>query len=99
MSDWKQKAASHELLISDFPFDAGEPAELRLKCRTLGQLNVARDNAVLLLHGTTGSSAQFLQPKMADPLFAEDGPLACGSYFLVIPDAIGHGESSKPGDG
>jgi homoserine O-acetyltransferase len=36
---------------------------------------------------------------MADPLFAEDGPLACGSYFLVIPDAIGHGESSKPGDG
>jgi homoserine O-acetyltransferase/O-succinyltransferase len=96
MSDWKREANSRELLIPNFAFDGGGQTSLHLECRTLGQLNAAKDNAILLLHGTTGSSAQFLQPKMAEALFAEDGPLDMREYFLVIPDAIGHGESSKP---
>ena len=96
MPDWNLLASSHTLQIKNFAFSGGENVDITLHCRTLGTLNAARDNAVLLLHGTTGSSVQFLQPGMADALFDKGQPLDHARYFLVLPDAIGHGESSKP---
>jgi homoserine O-acetyltransferase len=71
--------------------------------RTLGQ--PARDqngivrNAVLILHGTTGTSTQFLRAEFAGELFGKGQLLDATRYFIVIPDNIGHGQSSKPSDG
>ena len=56
-------------------------------------------NAVLILHGTTGSSAQFLRPEFADELYGQGRPLDATRYYLIIPDNLGHGKSSKPSDG
>ncbi len=77
--------------------------ELRIHYVTLGTprrdaAGVVR-NAVLILHGTTGSSAQFLQPIFAGELFGQGQPLDATRYYLVIPDNLGHGRSSKPSDG
>src|ERR1700676_4421490 len=87
----------------DFKFRSGEQlAELRLHYRTLGKL--ARDaqgrstNAVLILHGTGGSGAQFLQPQFAGELFGAGQLLDINRYFIILPDGIGHGKSSKPSD-
>ena len=96
MHNWKSVASSHTLQVEQFAFHNGEKLGLTLHCRTLGTLNPAKDNAVLLLHGTTGSSLQFLQASMADSLFGVGQPLDCTKYFLILPDAIGHGDSSKP---
>jgi homoserine O-acetyltransferase len=96
MPDWNSLATSHTLQLKEFIFSNGDNRNLKLHCRTLGALNRAKDNAVLLLHGTTGSSLQFLQPGMADALFDHGQPLDYSKYFLIAPDAIGHGESSKP---
>jgi homoserine O-acetyltransferase/O-succinyltransferase len=93
-----------DFVTHDFRFRSGEQlAELRLHYRTLGQ--PARDasgrvtNAVMLLHGTSGSSAQFLVPQFAGELFGPGQLLDTNRYFIVIPDNIGHGKSSKPSDG
>jgi homoserine O-acetyltransferase len=56
-------------------------------------------NAVLILHGTGGTGQQFLRPQFADVLFAPGGLLDPAKYFIVLPDGIGHGKSSKPSDG
>jgi homoserine O-acetyltransferase/O-succinyltransferase len=96
MPDWNSLATPHTLQLEDFIFSNGDKCHIKLHCRTLGALNRAKDNAVLLLHGTTGSSVQFLQPGMADPLFDNGQPLDYSKYFLIAPDAIGHGDSSKP---
>ena len=56
-------------------------------------------NAVLILHGTGGSGAQFLQPQFADELFGPGQLLDITRYYIVLPDNIGHGRSSKPSDG
>ena len=56
-------------------------------------------NAVLLLHGTTGSCDQFLRPEFATELFGAGQPLDASRYFIIIPDNLGHGKSSKPSDG
>src|SRR5436309_4630782 len=90
--------------IRDFKFASGETLpELRLHYRTLGKLEknaqgVTR-NAVLIMHGTTGSGAQFIRSEFAGELFGKDQPLDATKFFIVLPDAIGHGKSSKPGDG
>ncbi len=88
----------------DFKFTSGETLpELRLHYRTLGQ--AVRDakgvtqNAVLIMHGTTGSGAQFIRPEFAGELFGAGQPLDVTKFFIVLPDDIGHGESSKPSDG
>jgi len=90
--------------IHDFHFDSGQVLpELRVHYRTLGQPR--RDdhgivrNAVLIMHGTTGSGAQFLRPEFAGELFGQGQPLDVSRYFIVLPDGIGHGKSSKPSDG
>ena len=91
-------------VLHDFKFLSGETLpELRLHYRTLGRAtrNAAglTNNAVLILHGTTGSGAQFIRPEFAGELFGPGQPLDAGKYFLILPDGIGHGKSSKPSDG
>jgi homoserine O-acetyltransferase/O-succinyltransferase len=90
--------------IRDFKFASGETVpELRLHYRTLGKPEKdAQDkttNAVLITHGTTGSGAQFIRPEFAGELFGKDQPLDATKFFIVLPDGIGHGKSSKPSDG
>jgi homoserine O-acetyltransferase/O-succinyltransferase len=90
--------------IHDFKFASGENLpELRIHYRTLGKID--KDdrgkvrNAVLIMHGTTGSGAQFIRPEFAGELFGKDQPLDATKFFIVLPDGIGHGKSSKPSDG
>ena len=93
-----------DFVLKDFTFRSGETLqELRIHYRTLGQperdaAGVVR-NAVLILHGTGGSGAQFMRPSFADVLFGRGGLLDAARYFIILPDAIGHGQSSKPSDG
>jgi len=96
--------AEGDYAMRDFRFDSGQILpELRLHYHTLGRPR--RDdqglvrNAVLILHGTTGSGAQFLRPEFAGELFGPGQPLDVARFFLVMPDNIGHGKSSKPSDG
>lgn len=93
-----------DYLLKDFTFRSGAklPA-LRIHYRTLGTpqrdaRGVVR-NAVLILHGTTGDGKQFLRPEFAGELFGSGQPLDATRYFLILPDGIGHGRSSKPSDG
>lgn len=98
------KARAGDFVLNDFAFNCGDVLpELRLHYRTLGELR--RDergrasNAILLLHGTTGSGAQFLRESFADELFQPGQLLAAEERFIILPDGIGHGLSSKPSDG
>jgi homoserine O-acetyltransferase/O-succinyltransferase len=93
-----------DFLVKDFKFRSGESlAELRLHYRTLGKAVRDREghirNAVLVLHGTGGSGAQFLSPQFAGELYGPGQPLDIGRFFVILPDGIGHGKSSKPSDG
>jgi homoserine O-acetyltransferase len=90
--------------IRDFKFQSGETLpELRIHYRTLGKpekdAQGKTTNAVLIMHGTTGSGAQFIRPEFAGELFGKDQPLDPTKFFIVLPDGIGHGKSSKPSDG
>src|SRR5215470_3479189 len=81
----------------DFRFHTGEVMpELRLHYRTIGDPS---GEPVLILHGTGGSGANFLTPAFAGELFGAGQPLDARKYFVVLPDAIGTGKSSKPSDG
>jgi homoserine O-acetyltransferase/O-succinyltransferase len=96
--------APHDFTIKDFRFRSGETLpELKLHYYTLGQPRKDASgqivNAVLVLHGTGGSGRQFAAPQFADLLFAPGGLLDPAKYFLIMPDDIGHGDSSKPSDG
>jgi homoserine O-acetyltransferase len=89
--------------IRDFRFASGETLpELRLHYRTLGtpqkDAQGKTTNAVLIMHGTTGSGAQFIRTEFAGELFGKDQPLDATKFFIVLPDGIGHGKSSKPSD-
>jgi homoserine O-acetyltransferase len=94
-----------DFVVHDFRFRSGEELpELKLHYTTLGQ--PARDargqvtNAVLILHGTGGFGQQFLvRPQFAGVLFLPGGLLDPARYFIILPDGIGHGKSSKPSDG
>lgn len=90
--------------IRDFKFASGESlSELRIHYRTLGKPQKNSEgqtsNAVLIMHGTTGSGAQFVRAEFAGELFGKDQPLDAAKFFIVLPDGIGHGKSSKPSDG
>jgi homoserine O-acetyltransferase len=81
----------------DFRFHTGEVLpELRLHCTTVGD---ASGEPVLILHGTTGSGSGLLAPAFGGDLFGPGQPLDASRYFVMLPDAIGHGKSSKPSDG
>jgi homoserine O-acetyltransferase/O-succinyltransferase len=91
-------------LARDFRFQSGEVlTELRLGYTTLGapRRNAAGAiiNAVLLLHGTTGTGANWLAPSLAETLFRAGQPLDAGRYYLILADSIGLGRSAKPSDG
>jgi homoserine O-acetyltransferase/O-succinyltransferase len=101
-SRWPTKEADH--ILRDFRFANGERvAELRMHFTTLGQPHRdpsgAIDNAVVVLHGTGGTGKQFLQPQFADRLYGPGQPLDISRYWIILPDNIGHGGSSKPSDG
>lgn len=96
--------ASHDLSVPGFTFHDGKTVPgLTLHYRTLGKPHRDAagdiDNAVLLLHGTGGEGSGFLLPSFADPLFSKAKPLDAAEYFIIMPDAVGHGLSSKPSDG
>jgi len=100
----KYPATEGKYVAHDFKFHSGEQlAEMRLHYRTWGK--PAHDsqgivtNAVLLLHGTGGTGGQFLAPQFADELYGPGQPLDITRYYIVAPDGIGHGKSSKPSDG
>ena len=93
-----------DFTIRDFKFASGETLpELRLHYRTLGEpqkdAQGKTTNAILIMHGTTGSGAQFIRPEFAGDLFGKDQPFDATKFFIVLPDGIGHGKSSKPSDG
>ncbi len=93
-----------DYVVRDFKFTSGETLpELRLHYRMLGKpendAHGQTRNAVLIMHGTTGSGAQFIRPEFAGELFGKDQPLDATKFFIVLPDGIGHGKSSKPSDG
>ena len=93
-----------DFVLRDFKFTSGETMpELRIHYRTLGKpvkdAKGVTQNAVLIMHGTTGSGAQFIRPEFAGELFGPGQPLDAAKYFIVLPDDIGHGKSSKPSDG
>src|SRR5881275_1920654 len=93
-----------DFVAKNFQFRSGESLpELRLHYTTLGK--PARDaqgrvtNAVLILHGTGGTAQQFLSPIFSCELFGPGQLLDATRYYIILPDGIGHGKSSKPSDG
>jgi homoserine O-acetyltransferase len=93
-----------DFVVRDFKFRSGETLpELRLHYTTFGEPK--RDaaghvtNAVMVLHGTGGTGKQFLNPVFADELLSPGGLLDPAKYYVILPDGIGHGRSSKPSDG
>jgi homoserine O-acetyltransferase/O-succinyltransferase len=84
-------------VVHDFRFHSGEVLpELRLHYTTVG---AATGEPVLILHGTTQSGANMLNPGFAGELFGPGQPLDASRYYIIVPDAIGTGKSSKPSDG
>jgi homoserine O-acetyltransferase len=93
-----------DFVIRNYVFRNGETLpELKLHYRILGtpKHNAAGKiiNGVLLLQGNTGTGANWLRPSLADELFAPGLPLDAAEYFIIMPDAIGRGGSSKPSHG
>jgi len=94
-------AVEGDFLIKDFRFTSGETLpELRIHYRTFGspRKNVQGivENAVLVMHGTGGTGGQFVGRNFAGELFGPGQPLDASKYFIILPDDIGHGGSSKP---
>ena len=96
--------ATGDFVIRNFTFADGERLDsLTIHYRTLGTpkrdaRGVVR-NAVLILHGTTGSGSQFLGASFADELYGRGQPLDTTVYYVILPDGIGHGASSRPSAG
>jgi len=103
-SSTKPTPTEGDYVVHNFSFQSGETLpELRLHYTTFGK--PAKDasgkvtNAVLILHGTGGTGHQFLAPQFVDVLFGPGQLLDASRYFIILPDNIGHGKSSKPSDG
>jgi homoserine O-acetyltransferase len=93
-----------DFVLRDFKFASGETLpELKIHYRTIGKpqkdVSGAVQNAVLITHGTTGSGGQFMRPDFAGELFGAGQLLDAAKFYIVLPDGIGHGNSSKPSDG
>lgn len=94
----------HDFIVRDFRLQNGESlAEVRIHYRTVG--TAVRDaagkisNAVMVLHGSSGDAGQVLAASFSEPLLGKGGPLDAGRYFLIFPDNLGNGRSTKPSDG
>ncbi|MEA3001643.1 MAG: homoserine O-acetyltransferase/O-succinyltransferase [Sphingomonadales bacterium] len=101
---YAERLKEGDALLRDFRFADGERLpEVRIHYATLG--TPRRDaggeivNAVMVLHGTGGTGRQFLAPQFAEELFGPGQPLDIARYFVILPDDLGHGKSSKPSDG
>jgi homoserine O-acetyltransferase len=93
-----------DFIVKDFKFESGETlTELKIHYVTLGQPRKDASgrvtNAVLILHGTGGTHTQFLGRQFGGVLFGKGALLDAEKYFIVIPDNVGHGASSKPSNG
>jgi homoserine O-acetyltransferase len=93
-----------DVVLKDFRFGDGERLpSVNMHYTTLGSphRNAAGDidNAVMVLHGTGGDGHQFLRAQFADELYGPGQPLDIRKYWIILPDNIGHGKSSKPSDG
>jgi homoserine O-acetyltransferase len=102
--DYASQLKQGDAILRDFKFGSGETArELKIHYATLGTpKRNARgeiDNAVMILHGTGGTGLQFLAPQFAQQLYGPGQPLDITRYYVILPDNIGHGHSSKPSDG
>ena len=102
--DWGQKAERHSFELTDFTFHNGETLpSIKMNVYTLGKPR--RDdagqisNAVMILHGTGGDGLSLLRPSFGDELFGPGQPLDIERYYIISPDNLGHGNSSKPSDG
>ncbi|WP_374940272.1 alpha/beta fold hydrolase [Pedomonas mirosovicensis] len=102
--DYAAQLKEGDVILKNFTFGTGEKlAELRMHYATLG--TPKRDaqghvtNAVMVLHGTGGSGRQFLSPQFAQELYGPGQPLDITKYYIILPDNIGHGGSSKPSNG
>jgi homoserine O-acetyltransferase len=96
--------ADGTVILPNFRFGTGETLpQLKLHYLTLGTIHRNTsghvDNAILLLHGTGGNAHSLLNPVFSNVLFVPGAPLDITKYFLILPDDIGHGQSSKPSDG
>lgn len=93
-----------DAVIGELPMARGAAlSDAHIHYRRLGEPRRGADgkvnNAVLLLHGTGGTGAQFLSPQFAGELFGPGQPLDVTRYYIIMPDNLGHGASSKPSDG
>lgn len=93
-----------DFVVHDFKFRSGETMRtLKLHYTTLGtpkrDANGHMTNAIIIMHGTGGDGHQFLRPQFANVLFVPGGLLDPAKMFIILPDGIGHGKSSKPSDG
>jgi homoserine O-acetyltransferase/O-succinyltransferase len=94
----------HDFVARNFRFQSGESLpEVRIHYRTVGTpVKDARGkitNGVMVLHGSSGDAGQVLAKSFSDPLLGKDGPLDASKYFLIFPDNLGNGRSTKPSDG
>ena len=100
--DWQKRASERDVVLPGFAFGTGEKMDLRIHVTTLGtpQRDAGGEvtNAVMVLHGTGGSGYQFFRPQFADELYGPGKPLDITKWYVILPDNIGHGKSSKPSD-
>jgi len=94
----------HDFVVAGFTFVSGETLpEIRIHYRTVGTPRPGPDgrvsNGVLILHGTGGTGRHFLSDQFAGRLFGRGQPLDATRYFIILPDNLGHGASTKPSDG
>lgn len=101
--DWPNQLEA-DYRVPTFTFDSGESlTDLNLHYTTLGtprrDASGRTTNAVLIMHGTGGTGRSFLSPGFGGELFGKGQPLDATQFFIILPDGIGHGKSSKPSDG
>ncbi len=101
---WEAQLTDADFTARDVTFRSGEHMDqVRIHYATLGRPHRGAhgeiDNAVMLLHGTGGTGRQFLAPQFSNELFGPGQPLDIRRYYIVMPDNVGHGRSSKPSDG
>lgn len=101
--DWQSKATERDVVLHDFHFGTGETMDVAMHVTTLGTPHRGADgridNAVMVLHGTGGTGKQFFRPQFADELYGPGQPFDLAKTYVIMPDNLGHGGSSKPSMG